>query len=71
MKNTQVPVRQPAVDLHAVMMQLGRRAVLVEARDQPLRAGHGEVAGDRSVMGDDIHVRLESYVSGHRLADAR
>ena len=29
-------VRQPAVDLHAVMMQLGRHAVLVEARDQPL-----------------------------------
>ena len=52
------------------MVHLGRIAVLVLAFDQPLRAGHGEVAGHGRVMGDDIHVRLHPDIGRHRLADA-
>ena len=64
------PVRQPAVHLHAVMVHLGRIAVLVLAFDQPLRAGHRKVAGDGRVVGDHVHVRLHPDIGRHRRADA-
>ena len=63
-------VGQPAVNLHTVVMYLGWLAVFVDALDQPLRPRHGEIAGNRRVMGHDIHVRLQSDISSHRLADA-
>ena len=58
------------MDLHAVVMDLDRPAVGIDAADQPLRARHGEVAGDGGVMGHDIHMRFQSDIGGHRLADA-
>lgn len=55
--------------LHSVVMHLYLLAVLVHAGDQPLRAGHGEVAGDRRVMRHDIHVGFHADIRGHRLAN--
>src|SRR5439155_523451 len=57
-------------NLHAVVMHLGRLAVCADALDQPLRPRHRKIAGYRGVMGHDIHVRLQSDIGGHRLADA-
>ena len=70
MKKTQVPSGRPAMHLNAVMVHFGRLAALVLAPDQPLRAGHGEVASDSRVVRDDVHVRLQSDISRHGLADA-
>src|SRR5438093_5180233 len=58
------------MNLHAVMMHFGWLAVLVGTLDQPLRSRHREIAGNRGVMGHDIHVRLQSDIGGHRLPDA-
>lgn len=63
-------VRQLAVHLHAVMMHLDRIALPVLAPDQPLRPGHREVTRDSRVMGDRVHVRLETDVGRLGLADA-
>lgn len=63
------PVGQAAMDLHAVVMHLDRPALGIDARDQPLRARHGEVAGDRGVMGDHVHVRLKADIGRHGLGD--
>src|SRR5688500_20185453 len=42
-----------AMDLHAVMMDLDRLAGFVLPRNQPLRACHREIAGNRHMMRDD------------------
>nr|WP_246733041.1 hypothetical protein [Rhizobium laguerreae] len=58
-----------AVNLHAVMMDLDRPAILVLPRDQPLRACHGEIARDGRVVGDDVHMRSQADIGGHGRAD--
>ena len=72
MVHEEVPgaVRALAMHLHAVMVNFDRLAVLVLAGDQPLRAGHGEVAGDGHVVGNDIHVRLQIDIGSHGRADS-
>src|SRR3546814_4875079 len=61
-------VGEPAVHLHAMVMDLGPSAVVVDAPDQPLRAGHREIPGDRRVVGHHIHVRPEADIGGHGAA---
>lgn len=59
----------PAMDLHAVMVDLDRPAVPAPAGDPPLRARHREIAGDGDVVGDDIHVGPEIDIGGHGRPD--
>lgn len=57
--------RQPAHELHAVVMDFDRIAVLIEAGDAPLRAAEGEVPGHGRVVDDNVHVRLQPDVARH------
>lgn len=57
--------RQPAHELHAVVMDFDRIAVLIEAGDAPLRAAEGEVPGHGRVVDDNVHVRLQPDVVRH------
>lgn len=72
MVNEEVPgaILPFAMHLHAVVMDFNRLAILVLARDEPLRAGHREIARDGRMMGHDIHVQFKVDVGGHGRANA-
>ena len=51
--------RKPAHELHAVVMDFDRIAVLIEAGDAPLRAAEGEVPGHGRVVDNNVHMWLQ------------
>jgi hypothetical protein len=63
-------VREAAHHFHAVVVEFERLAARVGSSDSPLRAAQGEIASDGRVVHHDVHVRLETDVAGHGVADA-
>ena len=62
-------VRQTTHNFHCVVMDFNRLAVVICAGNTPLRSAQGKVARYRRVVHNDVHVRLQSDVASHRLAN--
>jgi hypothetical protein len=63
-------VREPAMDLHPVMVDLKAFAGIVNGSDRPLRTRQCEIASHCGVVHHHVHVWLHPDVRGHRFADA-
>ena len=61
--------RQPAHELHAVVVDFDRIAVLIEAGDAPLRAAEGELPRHGRMVDNNVHVRLQPDVARHGLSN--
>ena len=62
---------EAAHDLHPVVMDFNRVAVLVCAGDAPLRAAERELSRHGRVVHDNVHVRLQTDVARHGLSNPR
>ena len=62
---------EAAHDLHPVVMDFNRVAVLIDAGDAPLRAAKRELSRHGCMVHDNVHVRFQPDVARHGLLNPR